>query len=131
MPTPSLPDCPWVPEGFEPAAYTVWVPDPDMPGMAMLVTREDSIKALEAQGITYYGTVAGCVLYAGVQACAFDHPLRSEDVYSGAEALANGFSLKGLQPVGRRASYKIVAMPGDAAVRHPPQHPSEFAQRRP
>ena len=126
MTTPSLADCPWVPEGFEPAASMVWVPDPDMPGMAMLVTRKESIEALEKQGTTYYGTVAGCVLYAGVQACAFDKPVRAEDVYSGAEILANDFSLKGLRPVGRRASYKVVAMPGDKTVRHPPQHPSEL-----
>jgi hypothetical protein len=114
---------PFVPEGFQAEPYPVWAADPDHPGMAKPITDRAEIARLEKLGIPLYSSLAGCVLYSGVQASAFDKPLRSEPVWNGQAVLANGFSTKGIAPCGTRANYRIVALPGDTKPRHPAQWP--------
>ena len=80
---------------------------------------EDAKKA----GITLYSTLAGAIIYGGVQAHAFRHPVKSVPVYNGEDALRLG-SVTTLTPVGMRAEYRIVATP-DGLV-HPPKHPSDL-----
>lgn len=116
---------PFVPASFTPEPYPVWVADPDMPGMAMPVTDLAELERLKAMGVATYGSPAGCVLYAGVQATAFDNPIRSEPVWNGQAFMDNGWTNRGLAPCGVRATYKIVATAGDTEPRIPAQWPPE------
>lgn len=88
--------------------FPCWIADPAMPGAARPVSGAE-IDALLAQGLTVYGSLAGCVLHAGVQASAFDAPLRNESFWNSADVVANGMSTQGLAPAGRRARYKVIA----------------------
>jgi len=117
---------PSVPEGVQPEPHPFWVADPDMPGMAKPVHGRDELARLERLGVRFYGTLAGCVLYEGVQASAFDKPLRSEPVWDGRAVFANGISTQGLAPCGVRPNYRVVALPGDTKPRHPPQWPGSL-----
>lgn len=71
---------------------------------------------------TYYGTLAGAVLYGNVQATAFDQPLKAVDVYDGTEALSSVFHKKPLPaPIGKQSQYRIVVL--DGQFYHPPISP--------
>ena len=83
----------------------------------------DAASSLKAAGETVFPTLAGAILYGGVQASAFRHPIKAEPVYNGMEAL-NAGTVKGLTPVGVQASYKVEAIPGQ--LLHPPRWPGDL-----
>lgn len=104
--------------------YPAWIADPTMPGCAKPVSGEALERAVQ-DGHAIFGSIVGCVLYAGVQASAFDQPLTVEPTWSGARIIANGWTTQGLAPDGRRARYRVVAQPGQP--QHvPPLHPSDL-----
>jgi len=78
-------------------------------------------KARMKLGQSYYGTLAGCALYEGVEVTAFDKAVKAEPVYNGFEALATYPKLP--DPVGVEASYRVVVMNGKHF--HPPLHPAD------
>ena len=100
----------------------LWIADPHMPGAARPL--EDSEPADHAP-TRVYGSLAGTVLYEGVQACVFDAPLKAEPIWNGKRVAANEYRIQGLAPDGVRATYKIVALPGHPLL-SPPRHPSEL-----
>lgn len=109
---------------FTTTTTPVWIADPDMPGCAKPISGAALERAV-ADGHAIFGSIVGCVLYAGVQASAFDHPLAVEPTWSGARIIANGWTTKGLEPDGQRARYRIAAQPGQP--QHvPPLHPSDL-----
>lgn len=107
----------------QPTNRICFIADPQRPGLAQAISGE-AIIAAEKAGLPIYGTLAGCVLYAGVQASAFDGPISSEPVWDGARIIANGWRTAGLAPDGTRARYKVVAVPGQALL-HPPLLPGD------
>ena len=66
------------------------------------------------------GTLAGAVIHSGVQATAFDKPVKVTPLYDGLKALEQG-NIKGLTPVAEMSDYRICAR--DGALVHPPAVP--------
>jgi hypothetical protein len=101
---------PFFPHGDGSAQYLDWIDDKDE------ITRR--IKNKE----TYFGTLAGAVLYGGVEATAFDQPIEAVEVYNGTEALEAIFARQPLpKPVGLQSEYRIVVL--DGRFHHPPISP--------
>jgi hypothetical protein len=73
-------------------------------------------------GATRLHSAGNAVLYHDVKASVFRHPIVSENLYDGAEALAAG-STKDLEPVGVGADYMISILDGE--LRIPDLHPGE------
>lgn len=104
-------------------AIAVWIADPDMPGAARPLTKEEVTSGAYAH-LPLFGSPAGCVLHAGVQASVFERPITREPYWDGRRIIANGWSTAGLDPDGYHATYKVVAIPGHP-VFHPPLWPSD------
>ena len=113
-PTESENHMPFFSNGDGSATHLDWVLD-----------RSEILRRLENKE-TYFGTLAGAVLYGGVQATAFDKPLRAVKVYHGTEAMAAVFAHRPLpEPVGLKSEYRVVVL--DGQFYHPPLHPAQAA----
>jgi hypothetical protein len=60
----------------------------------------------------YYTSLAGICRDLGVQATAFERPIRAEDYFCVKEVMRNNWKTDGLKPVERRATYKITFFDG-------------------
>lgn len=93
-------------------------------GAAVMVADGKGVmERLTQDGHKVYPTLASTILYGGVIASAFAHPLKAEPLFDGKAALDQG-SVKGLDPVGIAASYRVCATP--EGLIHPPAHPSDL-----
>ncbi len=87
-------------------------------------TDKAEISNRNARGEVWYGTLAGAVVHSGVQATAFDKPLRAEPVYNAKEALERPLGAPLPDPVGLVSSYRVCAWEG--ALVHPPRAPQDL-----
>jgi hypothetical protein len=82
------------------------------------------ITARNARGEAWFPTLGGAILYGGVQATAFDQPLKAEPVYNAQEALSRPLGTPLPDPVGVVSSYRVCVFNGELV--HPPASPADL-----